>query len=218
MLGEMGDTVEECRADTAALFHLTDHEHLLGFGILPKTYSGEKAREFSELAIISELTHIVGGYVLKFADDTTQISEPHRLGNQVILNYLLENGGVGVVYQGGSRIPRFETGDLGKTRVVLGSLWAELQLIRSTGDLARARALFEHYGAYTQQHQAWHEALKKDVQELRPRHSIYLNPGYELVKDAQGNITDVVLRYHDGKKGPALVIEEQRRMSGPGQP
>jgi hypothetical protein len=86
--------------------------------------------------------------------------------------------------------------DYQKLRHLFGELLAEVQRIKSTGDYEAARRLIEDYGVKVDPvlHQEVLERYKK--LDLAP-YKGFVNPKYELVKDADGNVTDVKVTYDE---------------------
>ena len=79
-------------------------------------------------------------------------------------------------------------------RTAFATLLAEIQRIKSEGDLPAARRLVEEFGVKVD------ASLHAEVLErwralnLSP-YKGFINPEYELVYDEKGNITDVEIRY-----------------------
>ena len=87
--------------------------------------------------------------------------------------------------------------DYGKLRALFGRLLAEIQRVKSTSDLAAARDLVENYGVKVD------PALHAEVLERYKKLNLapykgFVNPKYEVVTDADGNITDVTVSYDEG--------------------
>ena len=87
--------------------------------------------------------------------------------------------------------------DYEKLRELFGELLAEIQRIKSTGDLAAAHDLVEAYAVKVDPtlHAEVLERYKK--LNLAP-YKGFVNPKYEAVTDAAGNITDVKVTYDEG--------------------
>lgn len=87
--------------------------------------------------------------------------------------------------------------DYGKLRDLFGQLLAEIQRVKSTSDLAAARDLVETYAVKVDPvlHAEVLERYKK--LNLAP-YKGFVNPKYEAVMDAEGNITDVTVSYDEG--------------------
>jgi len=82
-------------------------------------------------------------------------------------------------------------------RGLFAQLLAEIQRIKSEGDFAAGRALVETYGVKV------NPELHKEVLDRYAHLDIapykgFVNPVYSLVKDANGNITDVTIDYTEG--------------------
>ena len=87
--------------------------------------------------------------------------------------------------------------DYAKVRALFGELLAEIQRIKSTGDFEAARQLVENYAVKVdpELHAEVLERYKK--LNLAP-YKGFVNPKYEAVTDADGNITDVKVTYDEG--------------------
>ena len=87
--------------------------------------------------------------------------------------------------------------DYAKVRDLFGELLAEIQRIKSTGDFEAARQLVENYAVKVD------PALHAEVLERYKKLNLapykgFVNPKYEPVTDADGNITDVKVTYNEG--------------------
>ena len=84
-----------------------------------------------------------------------------------------------------------------KVRELFGELLAEIQRIKSTGDYDAAHKLVETYAVKVdpELHAEVLERYKK--LNLAP-YKGFINPKYEAVTDADGNITDVTVTYDEG--------------------
>ena len=95
--------------------------------------------------------------------------------------------------------------DYAKLRQYFGELLGELQRIKSEGDFEAGRNLVETYGVKVD------PSLHAEVLERYKKLNIapykgFVNPRYEAVKDAQGNITDVKIIY-----GSESYVEQMLR-------
>jgi dipeptidyl-peptidase-3 len=75
-----------------------------------------------------------------------------------------------------------------------GKLLAEVQRIKSTGDYAAAKALFEAHGIHFDAKLRDQVVARVDALKL-PSYSGYVMPKLTPVTDAQGAITDVKVSY-----------------------
>ena len=87
--------------------------------------------------------------------------------------------------------------DYDKLRELFGKLLAEVQRIKSEGDYAAGKALVENYGVKVD------PALHKEVLERYAKLNLapykgFVNPIMKEVKNAQGEVTDIVLEYSEG--------------------
>ena len=75
-----------------------------------------------------------------------------------------------------------------------GQLLAEVQRIKSEGDYAAARALFEQYGIHFDP--ALRDEIVARVERLQmPSYTGFVQPRLDAVRDSQGQITDVQISY-----------------------
>ena len=94
----------------------------------------------------------------------------------------------------GSVIPYIRINDYSKMRVLVGNLLAEIQRIKSEGDYEGAKNLVEDYGVKVDLE------LHKEVKERYAKLNLapykgFVNPVYEAIKDKDGNIIDVKIKY-----------------------
>ena len=87
--------------------------------------------------------------------------------------------------------------DYDKLRELFGKLLAEVQRIKSEGDYAAGKALVENYGVKVD------PALHKEVLESYAKLNLapykgFVNPIMKEVKNAKGEVTDIVLDYSEG--------------------
>jgi len=81
-------------------------------------------------------------------------------------------------------------------RKAFGELLAEVQRIKSEGDFEAARQLVEKYGIRLDA--KLHKEIRERYQKLNlAPYKGFINPRYELVQDAEGNITDVSISYDE---------------------
>ena len=95
-------------------------------------------------------------------------------------------------------------------RKAFGELLAEVQRIKSEGDYEAARHLVENYGIKldTMLHKEIRERYRK--LNLAP-YKGFVNPKYELIKDAEGNITDVSISYDEAYDEQMLRYSQEYR-------
>lgn len=185
-----GSTIEEARADLFGLYYVADAK-LLELGLLPDA-DAYKAQYYTYMmnGLMTQLVRIEPG---------KDIEEAHMRNRQLIARWAYEQGKadkvVELVKKDGKTYVKIN--DYGKLRALFGQLLAEVQRVKSTGDYAAARQLVETYAVKVD------PALHAEVLErykwlnLAP-YKGFVNPRYEAVKDAGGNITDVKVSYSEG--------------------
>ena len=190
-----GSTIEEARADLFALYYLADKK-LVEMGLLPN----EEAYKASYIKQMQNglLTQIVR---IKLGD---QIEESHMRNRALIARWAYEHGKgkaangknvIEIVKRDGKTFVKIN--DYEQLRELFGELLAEIQRVKSTGDFAGARDLVEQYGVKID------HVLHKEILDRYEKLNIapyrgFINPRYEAVRDANGNITDVKISYSEG--------------------
>ena len=185
-----GSTIEEARADLFGLYYVADAK-LLELGLLPDA-DAYKAQYYTYMmnGLMTQLVRIEPG---------KDIEEAHMRNRQLIARWAYEQGKadkvVELVKKDGKTYVKIN--DYGKLRALFGQLLAEVQRVKSTGDYAAARQLVETYAVKVD------PALHAEVLERYKRLNLapykgFVNPRYEAVKDAGGNITDVKVSYGEG--------------------
>ena len=87
--------------------------------------------------------------------------------------------------------------DYEKLHKLFGKLLAEIQRIKSEGDFEAGRDLVETYGVKVDP--AIHKEILARYEKLNiAPYKGFVNPVYTLVKDNNGNITDVKISYEEG--------------------
>ena len=87
--------------------------------------------------------------------------------------------------------------DYEKLRALFAQLLAEIQRIKSTGDLEAARNMVETYAVKVDP--ALHAEVLQRYEKLNlAPYKGFVNPVYEAVMDEAGNITDVKVTYTEG--------------------
>lgn len=87
--------------------------------------------------------------------------------------------------------------DYQKLRQYFGELLGELQRIKSEGDFKAGRDLVENYGVKVDPVLHAEVLQRYEALHLAP-YKGFVNPRYELVKDPEGNVTDVRVIYGEG--------------------
>ena len=185
-----GSTIEEARADLFGLYYVADPKLVeLGLTLSADAY---KAQFYTYLmnGLMTQLVRIEPG---------NNVEEAHMRNRQLIARWVYEKGAadkvVELVKKDGKTYVVIN--DYEKVRELFGELLAEIQRIKSTGDYDAARELVESYAVKVdpELHAEVLERYKK--LNLAP-YKGFVNPKYEAVTDADGNITDVKVTYDEG--------------------
>ena len=192
-LKSYGSTIEEARADLFALYYLADPK-LVELGLTPNM-DAHKASYYSYIqnGALTQLVRIKPG---------NTIEEAHMRNRALIAHWVLEQAKsqktakpcVELVKQRGKTFVRVN--DYAEMRHLFGNLLAEIQRIKSEGDYEGARKLVETYGVQvdTKVHK---EILERYARLKLSPYKGFINPVYQAVRDAQGNITDVTISYDE---------------------
>lgn len=180
-----GSTIEEARADLFGLYYLAD-EKLVELGLTP-CQEAYKAQYYSYMmnGLLTQMVRIQPGH---------QIEEAHMRNRALIARWTLEHypQAVRLSEQDGKHY--VEILDYPLLRTAFGNLLAEIQRIKSEGDLQAARQMVERYGVQidAKLHQEVIERYSK--LHLAP-YKGFINPRYTPIYDQEGRITDVHIDY-----------------------
>ena len=176
-----GSTIEEARADLFGLYYLAD-EKLVELGLTP-CQEAYKAQYYSYMmnGLLTQMVRIQPGH---------QIEEAHMRNRALIARWTLEHypQAVRLSEQDGKHY--VEILDYPLLRTAFGNLLAEIQRIKSEGDLQAARQMVERYGVQidAKLHQ---EVLERYSKLHLAPYKGFINPRYTPVCDSEGRITDV---------------------------
>ena len=192
-LKSYGSTIEEARADLFALYYLADPK-LVELGLTPNM-DAHKASYYSYIqnGALTQLVRIKPG---------NTIEEAHMRNRALIAHWVLEQAKsqktakpcVELVKQKGKTFVRVN--DYAEMRHLFGNLLAEIQRIKSEGDYEGARKLVESYGVQVDA-KVHKEILERYARLKLSPYKGFINPVYQAVRDAQGNITDVTISYDE---------------------
>lgn len=180
-----GSTIEEARADLFGLYYLAD-EKLVELGLTP-CQEAYKAQYYNYMmnGLLTQMVRIQPGH---------QIEEAHMRNRALIARWTLEHypQAVRLSEQDGKHY--VEILDYPLLRTAFGNLLAEIQRIKSEGDLQAARQMVERYGVQidAKLHQ---EVLERYSKLHLAPYKGFINPRYTPVCDSEGRITDVHIDY-----------------------
>lgn len=201
--------MEELRAEIMALATLIEcYDELAASGFLKDWPQKIDKPTMIELSLLLMMRNGLMR-LLSQPDDATQVSGDHARANMTIMTYCMEHGGVIMseeeVQIDGKKHTALdiEIVDVQKTIVAVKTLAAEVQRIKSTGDGQAIAILINTYGKPIPnlRHFAILKQNKKTVSgDIKA--VVTLNPLYQPVLDAQGNVVDV------GGEWPRDVIHQ----------
>lgn len=189
-LRSYGATIEEARADLFGLYYEAD-EKLVELGLMPNR-EAYKAEYYSYMmnGLMTQLMRIELG---------NDIEESHMRNRQLIARWILEKGAQERVVELKRRNGKtfVVINDYQKMRGLVGDLLAEIQRIKSEGDFESAKQLVETYAVKIDP--TLHKEVKDRYAQLNlAPYKGFVNPVYEPETDANGEITDIKVRYDEG--------------------
>jgi dipeptidyl-peptidase-3 len=186
LLKEQYSALEEGRADLIGLYFLADPK-LAELGILKAEDQAEIVQTEYELYTKNALVQ------LRRVRQGTQIEEDHMRNRQMIVRWLMANTKAIDVRQRDGKTFYVMT-DAGAFREGVGRLLAEVQRMKSEGDYAAAKALFEAHGVHFDPKLRDEVVARVDRLNL-PSYSGFVMPKLTATTDASGAITDVAISY-----------------------
>ena len=194
-----GSTIEEARADLFGLYYLADQK-LVELGLTPNE-EAYKAQYYSYLmnGLLTQMVRIQPG---------NQIEEAHMRNRALIARWTVEHYPNAVRLKERDNKHYVEILDYASLRSAFGTLLAEIQRIKSEGDLMAAQQLVEQYGVRID------DALHREILERYHRLHLapykgFINPRYTAVYDSSGQITDVHIDYDEAYDEQMLRYSQQ---------
>ena len=183
-------TLEEARADLFALYYMADAK-ITELGLLPNEEAYKAAYyKYIMNGLMTQLVRIELG---------KDVTEAHMRNRQLIAKWAYEQGKADKVIEIAERDGKhyIVVNDYAKLRELFGKLLAEVQRIKSEGDYAAGKALVENYGVKVD------PTLHKEILERYTKLNLapykgFVNPQMKEVKNAKGEVTDIVLDYSEG--------------------
>jgi dipeptidyl-peptidase-3 len=186
LIKEFFSALEEGRADLVGLYFIADPK-LVELGIIPAADHDAVVRAEYEAYTRNALVQ------LRRVREGTQIEEDHMRNRQMIVRWLMAN----------TKAIEQRTRE-GKTYLVMvdpaafragvGKLLAEVQRIKSEGDFAGAKALFETYGIHFDGKLRDEVVARVEKLDL-PSYTGFVMPKLTPVTGPGGQITDVRISY-----------------------
>lgn len=196
-----GSPLEEARADLFALYYVADPK-IVELGLLPDA-EAYKAEYYN---------YLLNGYMTQLIriEPGKNIEQAHMRNRQTIASWVIEKGAADGTVELKKRDNKtfIVVNDYAKLRGLFGELLAEVQRIKSEGDYEGAKNLIEGYGVKVNP-DIHTEVLARNNALKLPPYKGFVNPVMSLVKDAQGNITDVTLDYTETFAGQHMRYSEK---------
>ena len=181
-----GNTIEEARADLFGLYYIADQK-LVELGLVP---DGEAYRSqyytYMMNGLMTQLIRITPGH---------QIEEAHMRNRALIAHWCYENGtAIKMVKREGKTF--VEINDYPQLRRLIAQLLAEIQRIKSEGDLEAARVMVERYAVKVDPE--LHEEVLARYKRLNlAPYKGFINPMLLPVYDTAGEICDIQVNYSE---------------------
>lgn len=185
-----GAVTEESRADLFALYYMGD-EKMIELGLFPDKEAYKAAYDdYIRNGIMTQLTRIEPG---------KNIEQSHMRNRQLISKWTFEKGAADKVIEKKVKDGKtyFVINDYVKLRGLFGQLLAEIQRIKSEGDLAGAKSLVEKYAVKVDA-ELHKEVLARYKKLNISPYSGFLNPVYKPVTNNSGEIVDLKLDFSEG--------------------
>lgn len=183
-------TLEETRADLFGLYYIADKK-IVDLGLLPDM-DAHKAEyyKFMMNGLMTQLVRIELG---------KNVEEAHMRNRQLIARWVYEKGKDDQVVELKERDGETYVviNDYTKLRNLFGELLREVQRMKSEGDLSAGKELVEQY-AVSVDRKLHAEVLERYAGLNLAPYKGFVNPVMREVKNAQGEVIDVVLDYTEG--------------------
>ena len=193
------DVIEEARADLFGLYYIAD-DKLLELGLTPNK-EAYKSQYYTYMmnGLITQLVRIKEGH---------NIEEAHMKNRALIAHWVLEhaNGAVKLIKKNNKTF--VEINDYEVLRSLFAKLLAEIQRIKSEGDLESAKELVEKYAVKVDLELHKEVLQRYEKLNLAP-YKGFVNPHLIPVYDANGAITDIKVDYSETYTQQMLRYSEQ---------
>jgi dipeptidyl-peptidase-3 len=207
LLKEQYSALEESRADLVALYYVADPQ-LAALGLLAAADQPEIVRAEYEAYARTALVQ------LRRVREGTTLEEDHMRNRQAIVHWLLAHTRALETRRRDGRT-YYVVADTGAFRDGVARLLAEVQRIKSEGDYAAAKALFERYGVHFDP--ALRDEVVARVDRLNmPSYTGFVMPRLEPVTDGQGSVADVRISYPCDLTAQMLEYSLDRRQKAKG--
>ncbi|HEY9551629.1 MAG TPA: dihydrofolate reductase, partial [Prevotella sp.] len=198
-LGAYGDIIEEARADLFGLYYIAD-EKLVELGLLP---NGEAHRSqyytYMMNGLMTQQVRIKPGH---------NIEEAHMRNRALIANWVLDRANGAVVLEKRCGKTYLQVADYAVLRALFAELLAEIQRIKSEGDVEQARQLVETYGVIRDADLHKEILQRYETLNISP-YKGFINPWMKPVVNAEGDIVDIEVDYTESYEHQMLRYSEE---------
>ncbi len=202
LLKEQYSALEESRADLVALYFVADR-HLVALGLVPEEHHAAIVRAEYEAYARNALVQ------LRRVREGTQLEEDHMRNRQAIVNWLMAHTSA-IEIRSREGKTYYVLADVDAFREGVARLLAEVQRIKSEGEYAAARALFDTYGVHFDA--GLRDEVVGRVDRLKlPSYTGFVMPRLQPVIDASGSIVDVEISYPCDLTIQMLEFSQERR-------
>jgi dipeptidyl-peptidase-3 len=202
LLKEQYSALEESRADLVALYYVAD-PHLVELGLIPA--------EHHDASVLAEYEAYVRNALvqLRRVREGTQLEEDHMRNRQAIVHWLMAHTSA-IAIRSRDRKTYYVVEDVKAFRDGVARLLAEVQRIKSEGDYAAAKALFETYGVHFDAALRDEIVARVDLLKL-PSYTGFVMPRLQAVYATDGSIADVEISYPRDLMTQMLEFSAPRR-------
>ncbi len=208
MLGRVYSSLEECRSDLVALYHISDPK-------LPEIGAFDRGDQ-KEIVKAMYISYLQGWMSRYDRIEGDEVREAHNKGSQLVLMYLAEHGGDPAKDFGVEVIEKdsnfyVKLNDTSKARLGIGELLGKLQVIKSTGDAAAAAELFDRFG--TKVNSSWKSNITERKSHLNlPKLKAFVFPRLTAVIE-DGRIVDITIAHDENLTSQHLRFGRMQNVS-----
>jgi dipeptidyl-peptidase-3 len=200
-LKEQYSSIEEARADLVALYFVPEPK-IAEIGMLPAEHQTEIVQAEYEAYARNAIVQ------LRRVREGTTIEEDHMRNRQMIIHWLIAHTRAIDVRKRDGKTYNVMV-DAAAFRDGTARLLAEVQRIKSEGDYAAARDLFETYGTHFDA--ALRDEVVARVERLNlPSYTGFVQPRLEAIIGGDGAIADVVISYPQDLEAQMLEYSGRR--------
>jgi len=194
-LREYYSTLEEAKADLMALWHIFD-EKLMQIAKIDRKCGEALYRGYARADLVR----------LRIVKQGDRLEKDHARARHMVVSYLRDKTKVIETVEKDGKV-YLVVKDIKKMRQGIGEILSLIMRIKAEGDYQEAKKLVEKYGIKI--NPEWRDQVIKRAEAIDlPDHYALVMPNLSLVKDKDGNISDVEISY------PRDFMRQQLEYSG----